>query len=63
MRKCLGCRYMACKQFFHKTEVWTGFCLNPKSPRNHTNICGTDKCDFFDCDNKLEMELFDTESN
>lgn len=59
--KCLECRYMACKQFFFKTEIWTGFCLNPNSPRSRTCINGTDGCECFKNENheeKTEMDLF-----
>ena len=43
--KCLDYEYMACKVFYHKTEIWEGFCLCKNSPRYRTAVKGHENCE------------------
>ena len=43
--KCLDCPYMACKVFYHKTEIWEGFCMNEKSCHGHKKVTGNSSCE------------------
>ena len=43
--KCLDCPYMACKVFYHKTEIWEGFCMNEKSYHGHKKVTGNSSCE------------------
>ena len=50
---CLECMDMGCKVFTSKSETWTGYCMNPKSPRYHTHVTGQSGCNII-----KEKELF-----
>ena len=41
MMRCLDCEYMACKEFFSKTELWTGFCLKLQQKITGNSECHT----------------------
>lgn len=51
--RCIDCEDMACKIFTHKTEIWTGYCMNKSSPKYHTVVMGDDSCTI-----AKELDLF-----
>ena len=53
---CLECEFMGCKVFTCKTEAWTGYCMNPQSPRFHTNVTGDIGCNI-----AIEQDLFNND--
>lgn len=42
--KCIDCENMACKMFFAKQELWTGYCNNKDSPNYGSVVTGKDGC-------------------
>lgn len=42
--KCIECDNMACKQFFAKHEMWTGYCNNKNSPKYGSVVTDRDSC-------------------
>lgn len=42
--KCIECDYMACKQFFAKHEMWTGYCNNKNCPKYGSVVTDKDSC-------------------
>lgn len=52
--KCIECDSMACKQFFVKHDLWTGYCNNKDSPKYGSVVTGSDNCTI-----TQELSLFD----
>ena len=52
--KCIDCDNMACRQFFVKRELWTGYCINKNSPKYGSVVTGNDSCTV-----TQELGLFD----
>lgn len=38
-RTCIDCPEMWCKEFYHKTELWTGYCHLLRRKVNGNDLC------------------------